>query len=96
MNQAGHAEWVWVIVIEPDGDPQYLGQQDAQNGVAYIPVFAEKEHAQQGMLKFSLAGRKKYEVQAVQYRDLAADAAANGFMLFMLDAEGKLIEKISP
>jgi hypothetical protein len=38
----------------------------------------------------------KYEVQAVLFGELAKDAAKNGFMIFMLDADGKILQKIAP
>jgi len=39
---------------------------------------------------------KKYEAQAVIYSDLCDQASAGGFMLYVLDGEGKILDKIEP
>jgi hypothetical protein len=39
---------------------------------------------------------KKYEIQAIFFDELAEDAVKNGFMIFMLNAEGEILKKIKP
>lgn len=88
--------WIWIIVMDPESAPQYLGQQDEDTGVAYIPAFLDKEDAQQGVLRLSIEKGKKIEIQAVLYDQLTEDAAGNGFHIFIISAQGTILERISP
>jgi hypothetical protein len=38
----------------------------------------------------------KYEVQAILREELIKDAAAGGFMIFLLNESGDVLEKIKP
>ena len=87
---------VWVAVQTLDGVEQYVGQQSPDQDILFIPFFLEKEDAQYGL---SLMPRKKgsrYEVQAIRFRELARDAARQGFLLFRTDGEGQVLDKIDP
>ena len=87
---------VWVAVQTLDGVEQYVGQHNPDQDILFIPFFQEKEDAQYGL---SLMPRKKggrYEVQAIRFRELARDAAQQGFLLFRTDGEGQVLEKIDP
>ena len=88
--------WVWVVVQDPGGDEQFLGQHDEEKDVSFIPVFLEKEDASQCLNHLTRDETKKYEVQAIQYEHLTRDAAQHGFMLFVLNNAGEILEKISP
>ena len=87
--------WVWVIVIDPESQPQYLGQQDDDTSVAYIPTFMSKEDAQQGVLRLALDKSRKIEIQAVMYDQLVNDAAKNDFHIFVINTDGAILERIS-
>jgi hypothetical protein len=89
-------QWVWVVIQNPGGDEQFLGQQDEKEGVSFIPVWLEKDAALDGLRLLAKDQGVKYEVQAIQYDTLAPKAAEAGFKLFVLDASGKLIEQIAP
>jgi hypothetical protein len=87
---------VWVAVQTLDGVEQYVGQQNPDQDILFIPFFLEKEDAQYGL---SLMPRKKggrYEVQAIRFRELARDAAGQGFLLFRTDGDGQVLDKIDP
>ena len=43
----GEDQWVWVVVQDPGGKEQFLGQQDQQENISFIPAFHTKEEAQQ-------------------------------------------------
>jgi hypothetical protein len=88
--------WVWVVVQDPGGDEQFLGQHDKENDISYIPTFLEKEDALQCLNLLTSDENKKYEAQAIQYDQLARDASENGFMLFVLDKAGEILEMITP
>ena len=87
---------VWVAVQTLDGIEQYVGQQTPDLDILFIPFFMEKEDAQYGL---NLMPRKKggrYEVQAIRFRELARDAARQGFLLFRTDGDGQVLDKIDP
>lgn len=88
--------WVYAIVQDPGGQERFLGQVDEETGIQFIPVFLDKENAQLGLGRFKRQKGLKYEVQAVMYGELAKDSAANGFIIFILDGEGQILEKLSP
>lgn len=88
--------WVRVVVQDPGGNEQYLGQHEEESGVFFIPVFKEKEDALMCMNLMKRDKSKKYEVQAVIYSDLEQQAAKNGFMLYLLDGEGRVLDRINP
>jgi len=95
-NVQGEDEWVWVVVQDPGGNEQFLGQHDKQENISFIPAFHSKEEAQQCFLDLARQKGRKYEVQAILYEELVKDAAANGFMIFLLDENGDVLEKINP
>lgn len=88
-------QWVYVVVQNPNNNAQYLGQQEEETGTSFIPIFLEKEDA---LMCLNLMARDKQtpaEVQAVIYEELAAQAAASGFWLYLLNKAGEIIEKIT-
>ena len=87
-------QWVWVVVQDPGSNEQYLGQHDEEEDISYIPVFSDKEVAQQGLLNLTREPGHKYEVQAILREELIKDAAAGGFFVFLLSESGQVIEKI--
>lgn len=89
-------QWVYVVVQDPGANDQYLGQYETESETAFIPLFIEKEHALMCMNLLVKDKDKKYEVQAVLYEELAKNAAAGGFTLYVLNNEGAIEEKISP
>jgi len=88
--------WIWVIVQEPGGNEQFLGQHDDKKDVSFIPAFYEKDIAQQCLIQLITEKGKKYEAQAILFEELAKDAAQHGFSIFMLNADGEILEEISP
>jgi hypothetical protein len=64
--------------------------------VSFIPAFFEKEYAQQCLIHMATQKGDKYEVQAIHFGELVKDAAKNSFMIFMLDADGKILQTITP
>jgi hypothetical protein len=89
-------QWVWVVVQDPGEDERFLGQHDEEQDISYIPTFLEKEDALQCLDLLARDEKRKYEVQAIQYDQLAHDAAENGFLLFLLNNAGEILEKIRP
>jgi len=88
--------WIWVVVQNPGPDEQFLGQHYEDQKVSFIPAFFEKEDAQHCLIHMATNKGDKYEVQAIYYKDLAEDAAKHDFMIFMLNADGEILEKLKP
>src|SRR6056297_366230 len=98
-NAAKHPEkedWVFVAVQNPGGRESFVGYADENSGVSYIPAFYKKEEAQACFINLPREAGKKYEVQAVLFEELVREAAANQFLIFMLDGEGRIHHKIDP
>jgi hypothetical protein len=89
-------QWVWVVLQDPGQHEQLLGQHDQQENISFIPAFHSKEAAQQCFLNMARQKGSKYEVQAILYQELSKNAAAGGFMIFLLNENGEILEKIKP
>jgi len=86
--------WLYVAVQKSGPTDQIVGQTDTETGVSYIPAFLSKESAQQTMFHLHLEKKKKYEAQAIIYEDLARHAAEGGFLIFVLDDDGNVLERL--
>jgi len=88
--------WLYVIVKNPGADEQIVGQRDDELAIAFIPAFREKEAALSGLLNLPREPGGKYEIQAIIFEDLERHSAENGFLIFLLDHQGRILEKIRP
>ena len=96
MKNKEEDQWVWVVVQNPGDQEQFLGQHDQKEDISFIPTFHSKEDAQECFLNMARQQGSKYEVQAILYEELAKEAAAGDFMIFMLNENGEILEKIKP
>jgi hypothetical protein len=88
--------FVWVTVIDPGPGEQFLGLHDEVEHVDFIPVFLEKDDALKCYHFMARDPKRKYEVQAMSYLELSQTAKANGFLVFLLDGDGRVIERQAP
>ena len=88
--------WIYTVITNPGTDEQVLGQHDTEADISYIPIFTEKEDATQGLLNLEVERGTRCEVQAILYSDIAATADKNGFLVYLLDASGNVLNKIVP
>jgi spore cortex formation protein SpoVR/YcgB (stage V sporulation) len=86
--------WLYVTVQKSGSGEQIVGQTDAESDISFIPAFLNKESAQQAMFHLPLEKKKRYEIQAIIYEDLAVHAAESGFLIFVLDEDGKVLERL--
>ncbi|WP_373500977.1 hypothetical protein [Desulfococcus sp.] len=93
INEHG---WVWVFVQDPGRDERYVGQHYAEEDISFIPAFVDKEEALKCHGRMVLEKNTKYEAQAVHYEDLIKEAAKNGFVVFLLNGNGEILDKIMP
>ena len=89
-------QWVWVLIQDPGKNEQIAGQQDVASKLSFIPVFQSKEDAWRCTGRLSLDKERQYEPQAILVEDLRQFAAKAGFQLFVLNADGEIIEKKQP
>lgn len=93
-NQKGESDrWVWVFVQGESGGEQFLGQMDPEGDISFVPAFLEKEDALAGLNRLAREKNVKYEAQAIRLDDLRRRAGEGGFKVFILDQEGRVIEK---
>ena len=95
-NKLTPETWIWVVIQDPGENEYFLGQFDEKQNISFIPAFYQKEDALQCLIHLKTEKKKKYEVQAILFSELAKDAAQNNFMIFMLSEEGKIMESIKP
>lgn len=88
--------WVYVIVQDPGAAEQFVGFMDETQQKPYIPSFKTKEKAQNALIHLALAKEKKYEIQAVMLEELTEDARRNDFLIYLLDGNGKILNRIQP
>jgi len=88
--------WVWVVVQDPDNEEKILGLHDDEKKVSFIPAFLDRDEAQKCLGRLATEKGKKYEIQAIRYGFLVRHSNENGFMIFILNGEGEVFEKIEP
>lgn len=88
--------WFYIVVQSPGENEMFLGQHDDENDISFIPLFRQKEHALQCLPLMKRDRSLKYEVQAVHQEEISEEAANTGFLLYLLDEEGVILEKIDP
>lgn len=88
--------WVYVMVQNPEKGDQIVGQVDTDNDISFIPMFMDKESATQGLIHMAKEKGAKYEIQAILFEDLEKYAAESQFLIFVLDDEGRVIDKRAP
>jgi hypothetical protein len=89
-------DWLWVMFQDPGPAETVVGLHDEKGGFSFIPIFREKDVALQCFVNLPRAAGKKYEPQAIIYEDLLQHAAENGFLLYLLDKEGNILQKVNP
>ncbi len=92
-EKASSKGWVYVVVCEPEREATLLGLHDNEKKVDFIPAFESKEAANDCFLSLPREKGKKYEIQAVHIEELFKDAEENGFVVAMLDSNGKVINE---
>jgi len=87
---------IFVAIQNPGKDENFFGLHNEETDMSYIPAFLNKDDAQSCLIHLPTKKGEKYEVQAVMYGELAKDALQHEFLIFILDGDGKIIDKILP
>jgi dolichyl-phosphate-mannose--protein O-mannosyl transferase len=88
--------WVWVLIQSKNGQEEIVGQHYEGEDISFIPAFLNKDDAMMSYNNFTLAPDSKAEVQAIRYKGLTAQASQNGFLIFILNGKGEILDKVSP
>lgn len=83
--------WVYVFVGSSGANEEYLGLYDEDTKMNFIPVFSNKDDAQECFLSIPREKGKKYEVMAVHVEELNEQAAKSDFVVAMVDKDGKIL-----
>jgi len=89
-------KWVFVLIQNPGPDEQIAGMHDDEAETDFIPTFQAKEDAAECFINLPREPGKRYEVQAILLEDLEDYASKNNFMIFFLNKEGKVLDRIKP
>lgn len=94
-ENASTKEWVYVVVCDPEKESEFLGLYNKEKDINFIPAFETKDDANDCFLSLPREKGKKYEIQAIHIEELHEDASKNGFVVALVDNEGKVINKDS-
>ncbi len=95
MSQSiSNTTWVYVIIKKSNGSEQLAGFED-KNGVKYLPVIKSKEDSEVFLSYMDHEKGVRFEIQAIIYEDVILYAKENGFNIFIVDKNGKILEKIN-
>lgn len=84
--------WVYVFVCDPGPSESFLGLYNAEKDINFIPVFKNKDDANDCFLTIPREKGKKYELQAVLIEDIQEEAEKNSFTVALVDDDGKVIK----
>lgn len=88
--------WVWVVTQRIKAKEEIVGQHFEKENISFIPAFMKKEEAEKAYKKMALSPDLPTEIQAIRYKHLKEEASQSGFLIFMLNEKGEILDKISP
>ncbi|MBN2060283.1 MAG: hypothetical protein JW882_07685 [Deltaproteobacteria bacterium] len=86
-------QWVYVIVQNTGGNEAFLGQQDVEKNISFIPAFLSSDDAGICLRHLKKDDSLAYEIHAILYEDLLKYASQNGLMVFLLNSSGEILKK---
>lgn len=92
-KQTAQQDWLYLYVNNPGKEESFAGFDDQELGIRFIPAFADKESALICAGRFMAPGAA-FEAQAIHKEDLEHYAATHGFLIFILDKTGAILEKL--
>ncbi|RJX35902.1 MAG: hypothetical protein C4525_02545 [Desulfarculus sp.] len=88
------SNYVWVIVERRAAEENFLGLAD-QDGGQFIPVTAEKDQALILLGRLPADQGAQRSVEAVHKQQITDQAQAEGFAVYLVDAQGKVLQRIA-
>ena len=95
-EEAGRSEdYVWVVVESLGQEEVFLGLNDADSGETFIPVTAEREHGLSLLARLPLGPQgSSRQVEAIHQSRLLNLASDQGFAVYLVDQEGRLVQRL--
>lgn len=95
--KAKNEDYVWVIVESVGQEDNFVGLNDTQSGETFIPVTAEREQGLMlvGRLPAGPQGATR-QVEAIHKARLMEMAGAEGFAIYLVDQEGRMLKRLDP
>jgi len=84
-------EWVYVFVCDPGPGETYFGLYNEEKDLNFIPAFRTREEANDCFLELPRKKGVKHECQAVHVEEINEVAEKNGFVVTLVDSDGKVI-----
>ena len=88
--------WVWIVMQRIKAKEETVGQHYEKEDISFIPAFLKKDDAQKSYKKMALAQDIPTEIQAIRFRYLKDEAFQNGFLIFIINENGEILDKIRP
>lgn len=86
-------EWVYVFVCDPGPKESYFGLYNDEKDINFIPVFRSRDEANDCFLELPRKKGVKHECQAVHIEEIQEAAEKNGFVVAVVDSEGKVVKE---
>ena len=94
MKKIDASTWLFVLVQDPEGAAQIVGQEDIERNLAFVPAFLDRDDAQQGALSLPRPKGIKIEIQAIIFEDLSGYATRKQLAILVLDGQGKVLQQL--
>jgi len=88
--------WVWVVAQKKGSEEEIVGQHYEGEDVSFIPAFLESDAAKKSYNNMALAQDESAEIQAIRFKYLKEEASQNGFLIFLINEKGEILDKINP
>lgn len=86
-------DWVFVFVCDPGPNEYYFGLYNEEKDLNFIPAFKTREEANDCFLELPRKKGVKHECQAVHVDEINEAAEKNGFVVTLVDSDGKVIKE---
>jgi hypothetical protein len=87
--------WIWAVVQNPGKDESFLCQYDEPNDIRFIPAFYDKDSALRCIALLKKDKAQEFEPHAIILEDLVSYTRKNGFVIFILDKDGTVVDKLA-
>ena len=84
-------QWVFVFICDPGPNESYFGLYNEEKDINFIPAFRTREEANDCFLELPRKKGVKHECHAVHVDEINEAAAKNGFVVTLVDSDGKVI-----
>lgn len=98
MSTEDHSEeYLWIMVDTPEQKDQaetFFGLVD-DDGTQFIPVCRKRGQCESLMSLLPTPEGAERSIEAIHREQLMTQAPAEGFAVFVVDAQGKVLERLS-